>query len=147
MLPAHERLETADPVGLEFNDGLIEHGELVTMQRAAQISFELQAVERGMMQGRLEPANAGLAVTFGEVHRHVGVADQLLGCVTRPVERDARARGHHETFTGQLERLRGLGNVLRRGFGHQDRRAVEQLINAFLERLAFPLEHHILVIN
>ena len=106
MLPAYECLEPVDPAGRELDGGLVVHDELVALQRAAQIGFELQAVERGVVQGRLEPAHAGFAVALGEVHGHVGVADQLVGSVAGPVERDARARGHDETLARQLERLR-----------------------------------------
>ncbi len=37
---------------------------------------------------------------FREVHRHVGVAHQLLGTVAGPVERHAQARGDEEVLAG-----------------------------------------------
>ncbi len=133
MLPANECLEPDDrPVG-DLHGGLVVHDQLVAVERAAQVGLELEAIERGVVERRLVPAHARLAVLLREVHRHVGVADQLVGSVAGPVQRHTRARGDHEALACELERQREavddargvLGDLVDRGLVlQQDRELV-----------------------
>ena len=96
MLPAHQRFECSDPTGAQLVDRLVVHHELAALGRAAQVHFEIEALDRGKVHLAREHAYAVLPVSLGGVHREIGVAQHLVGVCTDGSERDsdARGRGH-----------------------------------------------------
>ena len=70
--------------------------ELVQLERSLQLRLELEPLDHALVHRRLEDAIAALAVALGHVHRHVGVAEKLLGVgrselVPGQADADARA--------------------------------------------------------
>src|SRR5207253_5420386 len=53
MLPAHERLEARDPLGLEGYERLVVQHELVVLERALQLGPELNLTHDTLVRGRL----------------------------------------------------------------------------------------------
>ena len=93
VAPAQQRLEAgrSTPSG-EPDDRLVVQLELAGVDRALQVGAQLEPVEHARVHRRLEQAVAALAVALGDVHRGVGVADQLLGaCAASPAQRDRDA--------------------------------------------------------
>ena len=68
-----------DGAVVEADDRLVVQLELVGGDRALQVGAQLQAREHALVHRRLEQAVAALAVALGDVHRGVGVADELVG--------------------------------------------------------------------
>ena len=92
MVPAHQRLDTADPSGHEVDDGLVDEVELPAVQRAAEIVGELGAFLLRHLEARLEHRPPPAAVPLGAVHRDVGAPDQLAALDPRSGHRDPDAR-------------------------------------------------------
>jgi len=77
--PAHECLETDRLAGLEVDDGLVEHGRLVAVDRPAQGLFHAvpPAHRRPHRLGKhRDPVATAL---LGSVHGRIRVPQQLLG--------------------------------------------------------------------
>ena len=85
MVPADQRLEAADLVAREIDDGLVVQLELAGRQRLAQVVLQRAARLHLRVHLRLEEAVGAAAVALGAVERQIGVPDQLVGA--RPVRR------------------------------------------------------------
>ena len=83
VLPADQRLEPADLPGLQPDRRLVVEDELGAVQRAPELGFQVEPGDRRVVHRGLVHADPGLALGLGPVHRHVGVAHQLLGTVAR----------------------------------------------------------------
>ena len=118
VLPAHQRLDPYHPAGRHRHDRLVVQRELAVVQGALQVGPQVQPVQSGGVHVRLEDGVAALAVGLHDVHRGVGVAQQLLGGgrgvggVTG--EREADARLHEHLLALDDQRLPEHSKSLRR---------------------------------
>ena len=122
VVPAQQRLDAADRPVLQADDRLVEELELIGRQRALQVGAQLQALQHALVHLGLEEAVAALAVALGDVHRRVGVADQLVGVGHAVLggDRDAEAAAQRELLVGGGQRradglhdaLGGVGRLL-----------------------------------
>ena len=94
MAPAQERLDAGDGLILEADQGLVVELELVALERRWRSARSARRATTSVVHRGLEQAVAALAVGLGDVHRGVGVADQLVGVGggARLDDRDAEAR-------------------------------------------------------
>ena len=81
MLPPHERFDTGDRASLEDDDRLVVEHELLLLDRAAQIGLQLDPLQRHRVHLRRESLVPSLAARLGHVHRHVGVAQQIIRAI------------------------------------------------------------------
>ena len=138
VLPAHERLHPCHVAAREVHDRLVAQRELAGVEAALQIALQLQARERPGVHLGLEDLVVALAVLLGDVHRRIGVAQQLVGvaageliggaegdadarrdrelaAVERgPTARASRRRGGRSRSPAARSRLRGSGSRTRR---------------------------------
>ena len=98
MIPARQRLEAGDGAILEPHDRLIEDGDLLALERAAQLGFERQPVGLARPHRRLEHLDAVAADALGVIHRELGVLEHLLGAVRLAVGEREPDRGGEEDF-------------------------------------------------
>ncbi len=104
-----------------MHDRLVEDEELVALQRAFEVDLEGEPGQRRGMHARFEDLDSVLAVALGHVHRHVGVAQQLVrGLVVAGRDGDADAGVDEQLLAAMLERrLEGgqqaFGDVERAG--------------------------------
>ena len=96
MVPARQRLEAGDRAVLQPHDRLVEDGDLVALERAAQLGFERQAVGLARAHRRLEHLDAVAADALGVIHRELGVLEHLLGAVRLAVAERQADRGGQE---------------------------------------------------
>ena len=104
VLPTHQRLRTAHPARLQVDLGLEEHHQLAQVEGRAQLLFHHHPgvgrfAERLVEHG--DPVAPGL---LRPVHRHVGLAHQLLGVAGVGGECDAEAGGGQQVVTVGQER-------------------------------------------
>ena len=106
MAPAQQRLDAGDRAVLEAHQRLVVQLELLALERPLQVGAQLQARHDPVVHGGLEQPVAALAVALGDVHRGVGVADQLVGVGRAPGlgDRDAQAGADDEVVVLELER-------------------------------------------
>ena len=95
VLPADQRLDAGDPLGLELDQRLVLEEQLVALQRQAELAAELHALHELLAHDRLEARHAALARVLGGVHREVGVPEHVVrGDVgTGALQAEARRRG------------------------------------------------------
>ena len=79
MLPADQRLEAGDLAAGEGDDRLVVEGELLALDRLAQLLLDLEPEQGAGPHLGVEELAAGPALFLGPVHRRVGVADQHVG--------------------------------------------------------------------
>src|SRR3954452_3764739 len=106
VAPAQQRLDAGGAAVGEPDDRLVVKLELIGGERALEVGAQLETREDALVHGRLEQAVAALAVALGDVHRRVGVADELLG-VGRGLaldDRDAHAGACDELLPVERER-------------------------------------------
>ena len=106
--PADQRLDARDLAALELDHRLIEEPELVVLQRALQRGLQLQPLQRGVVHRGLEQLIPVLALLLREVHRDVGVPQELLGALRHGIglgDRDPDARADEDLGLVQEERL------------------------------------------
>ena len=124
MLPADQRLEARDLAGAEADHRLVVEGELVAVERVAQLAFDLEPAHRAGPHLGVEEDAAGAAAFLGPVHRRVGVADQQLGAgrllVVRAGDGDADRGGDEVLDAVDRE---GLGEGGGDAVGDRDRLA------------------------
>src|SRR5664280_528570 len=89
MVPTDERLKSVQPLAGHVELRLVEQPELVAFQRLAEIGLQPEALTGLLVHARLEQLDGVLAAGLDRVHRHVGVAQQLLEVRPR-----RRADGH-----------------------------------------------------
>ncbi len=95
VLPAHERLGSSDPAGLERDDRLVLDDDLLAAERLGELLLEAVPAPDGVRHERPEYLGARLALGLGLVHRHVRMADQLVGLLAvRRTRRDPDAQVH-----------------------------------------------------
>ena len=76
VLPTHKRFEPDDPIRLKLDNGLVDQRELIIVDDACHVGFELQALDGRRPHRRLVQHPARLAPGLGLIHRNVGVAQQ-----------------------------------------------------------------------
>ena len=97
MVPARQRLEARDRAVFQPHDRLVQDGDLLALERAAQFGFERQAVGLARAHRRLEHLDAVAADALGVIHRELGVLEDLLGAVRLAVgEREADRGGQED---------------------------------------------------
>ncbi len=104
--PADEGLVADRRAGAQVDDRLEVEAQLAARDRDGQPGPELELVHRCLVHRRLEHLEAALAPALGQVHRDVGVADEVVG---RPVvgagDGYADAGPHGEAVPAAVERL------------------------------------------
>ena len=75
MLPAHQRLE-ADDLAADARLRLVVQGELVALDRRAQILLQRAPLAQPLVHVGFEEADRAAAVRLGAIERGVGVAEQ-----------------------------------------------------------------------
>ena len=80
--------------------------ELLALERPLEVGAQCQARDDALVHGGLEHAVAALAIALCDVHRGVGVADQLVGVAGAPGldDGDAEARADHQLVALERER-------------------------------------------
>ena len=78
VVPAHERFEPRDVTRRQSDHRLEVQDELLVLDRPLEVGLQLEAAERGVMHLRLEHLESVLPRLLRDVHRDVGVAEQLL---------------------------------------------------------------------
>ena len=107
MVPADERLDAQGLLGLEIDDRLIVHDELVADQGLLQVGLNFEALQRARMHERTEELVPGLAGGLRGVHRGVRVPDHLVGVrLSGNAERDPDGRSYEQLPSPDLERNR-----------------------------------------
>ena len=82
MLPANERFDPGEDTIAQIHDGLVHEPQLAKLDGVLELDTQLVAIaDRGVHAG-IEDRVPGLAVRLGHVHRHVGVADDVVGGVS-----------------------------------------------------------------
>ena len=79
VVPADERLDPGHRAGRERHDRLVDDAELAELDGRLELRAELVPLADRGVHARVEHREAGLAVGLGQVHRHVGVADEVGG--------------------------------------------------------------------
>ena len=79
MRPAHQRLEAGNLAGLEVDQRLIIHVQLVRQHGAAQFHFKMTPRLHARIHLRFKEAERALAVRLGAVEREVGALEQFVG--------------------------------------------------------------------
>ncbi len=105
MLPAQQPLVSDDASGRDLDDRLVEHPQLLVLQRAAQVVLELHAARRREVHLLGEELVVGAPRFLRVVHRRVGVADQRLR-VAPVVREDADADGGRNLQVALVHRHR-----------------------------------------
>ncbi len=117
MLPADERLDTDDRATGEVDDRLVLEEELLLLDGAPEVGLELEPLHRLELHPGLEQLAPVLAATLGEVHRDVGVADDLIRLPTVVLDGDSDARRDECLPPADGERLSQSGGDPRRQHG------------------------------
>jgi hypothetical protein len=97
MVPARQRLETGDLIGLKIVNRLVVDLEFASQQRRAQIELQQSPSLGPGIHSRLEETVGAPAIRFGPVKRHVRILQQLIGVasiVGRHGNPDASADNH-----------------------------------------------------
>src|SRR5215211_5220471 len=112
MLPTHQRLNPGDLVVLKCHDGLVVDPELLPYEGSPEPGLHFQALHDLSIHAGLEHLVASLASTFGSVHRHVRVPQEIRRfLVSGAVEGDSGADGgEHLLFSKSKWRLQNLSD-------------------------------------
>ena len=122
MLPAHQRLERHDAIGLDVDHRLVVHVELLLLERRAQARLDGHALLQLAIHRRVEELEVVAAAILRLIHRRVRLTQQLAD--SRAIARakaHADADGRHERAAvdddGRIQRFidpaRGLVDLLR----------------------------------
>ena len=76
MQPAHQRLSRVQTAGRQTQLGLVEHLQLILVERLAQLIFQLQTLQRAGLQVLGIELKIIAAQMFGMLHGHVRLTDQ-----------------------------------------------------------------------
>ena len=125
MVPAHERLDAGDLARVQEHDRLIAKNELLALDRVAQIGLELEPLHRFGVHARFVAAVLPLPALLRDVHRHVGVAQQIARRVIRVRDGDADARGREHFLPLEME---GVLHELEHALDHSHGRIVVRRI-------------------
>ena len=98
MVPARQRLEARDRAILQPHDRLVEDGDLLALQRPAQLRFERQPIGLARAHRRLEQLDAVAADALGVIHRKLGILEHLFGAVRLAVAERKPDRGGQENL-------------------------------------------------
>ena len=98
MIPARQRFEAGDGAIFEPHDRLIEDGDLVALERAAQIGFDRQPVGLARAHRGLEHVDAIAAAALGVIHGELGVLEHFLAALRLAVAERQSDRGGEENF-------------------------------------------------
>src|SRR4051794_27508413 len=79
MIPADERLESANVPVFNGDDGLIHQEELLGFQSLAQVCLEHEAILYTLPHGGIEDDKSSFTSRLGFVHCGVGVAKNAVG--------------------------------------------------------------------
>ena len=100
-----QRLEAGDGAVFQPHDRLVGEAELLALDGAAQIGFELQPVGADRAERRPERLDAVAAEALGLVHGELGVLDHVLGGRLRRRPGDQPDRGgQHDLALGEGDR-------------------------------------------
>ena len=109
MLPAHKRFDFGDPARFQIDDRLIIDAELAQADRTTHIQFKLQAFHSTRIHAAVEDGIVCFAAGLGTIHRHVGVAQEIVGMVLAgSTERDTDTGGCEYIVAGDIERRHKL---------------------------------------
>ena len=79
-----QRSSASNPIvrsSLEIDQRLVVQLELVALDRMAQVALDRHPLDEPVAQGDVERLETPASELLGAVHRGVGVAQQLLGCL------------------------------------------------------------------
>ena len=106
MVPAQQRFHADDGPGRKIHLRLEIQLELVRIEGAPQVDFQLQPAERPDRHGLSVERVPVSSLILRLVHGHVGLDEQILDVVSvLRVDGDADARRDHESMAVALERL------------------------------------------
>ena len=121
VIPAEQRLEAEQALGVGGEDRLVKDPKVLVFDRASHLVFELKALARLMVHVWVEQLSRVLAVRLDEVHGLVGVSEEpfevRLGCGS---ERNPDAHG--ERVLARVDR-EGSANRLAQSLGDRARLA------------------------
>ena len=129
MIPARQRLEAGDRAIFQPHDRLVQDGDFLALDGAAQFGFQRQPVGLARAHRRLVDVDAVAADALGMIHRQLGVLDDLVGQLRlRIAEREADRGGEENLAVVEGDRRAdGLadgfgegGDARRVLFRHQD---------------------------
>ncbi len=78
MIPARERLEAGHRAVFQPHDRLVQDGDFLALQRAAQFGFDRQPILLAGAHRRLVHVDAVAADPLRMIHREFGVLDDLF---------------------------------------------------------------------
>ena len=103
MVPAQQRLEAGKLVGGEPGDRLIEHGDLLPLERLAEIAFQRKPTLVLAAHGRIEDLDAVGAAALGPEHGDLAFAEHVLsGHLASVMDDDADRGGEHDLLGADL---------------------------------------------
>jgi hypothetical protein len=105
MRPADQCLRADDAASAQLDLRLVVDREAVVGQRVPEVLLELEAADDERARGLREELDAVLAGVLGLVHRHVGVAQQLLGQAVLGADAAADAGADVAALARDRERL------------------------------------------
>ena len=79
MIPARQRLEAGDRTVFQPHDRLIQDGDFLALDGAAQFALQRQPVGFSRAHRGLVDVDAVAADPLGMIHRKLGVLDDLVG--------------------------------------------------------------------
>jgi len=118
MVPADKGFRRDDASGRDVHERLESDGELVALDRDAQVFLELEAPQGALAKVAVEQLLTAASRVLRLKHGDVRVAqDRLCGVGSRPVyDDDSRAGADREVAAGNQDRLAdGLPQLLREG--------------------------------
>ena len=106
MVPARQRLEADDLAGRDRSLRLVEHLQLVVLERLRQLLRQDAPLAHRLVHVGREEAGAGAAVLLGAVERQVGVGEELSRVVAvARIDGDADRKPDMEGLSGEQHRL------------------------------------------
>src|SRR6266581_3463374 len=98
MIPAEQRLKSADLSASKVDDGLVMELKLIGLERLAKVELERSTLLHLCIHLGLEKVVSATPIGFGAVKRHVGVAQELIGFFAvggRHCDADTGSDDHH----------------------------------------------------
>ena len=127
VVPADQRLDADDPAAGEHDDRLVGDGQVAAADASAELRRQRVAFDDRAVHRRIEDLRPALAVRLGAVHRHVGVAQDLVDRGARPGRGDAGAAADDDLGAVDLERQLERGDdPMGDGQRLRDRRAADR---------------------
>ena len=106
MLPAQQRLETADLVGVDPFLHLVMQLEFILLDRGLELVRQRAAKPDGVVHLALEEADRALSVAFRAIHRDIGVGQKMrAGRAVIRIDGDADAGADMQGVAVDRERL------------------------------------------